>query len=49
VLKKFEIVDFETLDEAPLSKLFDGLRARLAPPEGGRMNPVDLMRQLREE
>jgi hypothetical protein len=49
VLKKFEIVDFETLDETPLSKLFDGLRARLAPPEGGRMNPVDLMRQLREE
>src|SRR5664280_1922907 len=49
VLKKFEIVDFETLDETPLSKLFDGLRARLAPPEGGRMNPIDLMRQLREE
>jgi hypothetical protein len=49
VLKKFEIVDFETLDEIPLSKLFDGLRARMAPPEGGRMNPADLMRQLREE
>jgi hypothetical protein len=49
VLKKFEIVDFETLDETPLSKLFDGLCARMAPPEGGRMNPVDLMRRLREE
>jgi hypothetical protein len=49
VLKKFEIVDFETLDETPLSKLFGGLRARLAPPDGGRTNPVDLMRQLREE
>ena len=49
LLKKFEITDFETLDETPLSKLFDGLRARLAPPDGGRTNPVDLMRQLREE
>ncbi len=26
----------------------DGLRARLAPPEA-RLNPIDLMRQLREE
>jgi hypothetical protein len=49
VLKKFEIVGFEPLNETPLSRLFDGLRARLVPPEGGRMNPVDLMRQLREE
>ena len=49
VLKKFEITDFETLDETPLSKLFDGLRARMSPPEGGRINPVDLMHQLREE
>ena len=49
ILKKFEIVDFEPLDETPLSKLFDGLRTRLVPPEGGRMNPVDLVRLLREE
>ena len=49
LLKRFEIADFETLDETPLSRLFDGLRARLAPPAGGRMNPVDLMRQLRGE
>lgn len=49
ILKKFEISDFETLDETPLSKLFEGLRTRLTPPEGGRMNPVELMRQLREE
>jgi hypothetical protein len=49
LLKKFEIVDFETLDETPLSKLFDGLRVRMAPPDGGRTNPADLMRQLREE
>lgn len=49
LLKRFEIADFEPLDETPLSKLFEGLRTRLAPPEGGRMNPVELMRQLREE
>jgi len=49
ILKKFEIADFEALDETPLSKLFEGMRTRLVPPEGGRMNPVDLMRQLREE
>jgi hypothetical protein len=49
ILKRFEIVDFNKLDEAPLSELFEGLRTRLTPPEGGRMNPVDLMRQLREE
>jgi hypothetical protein len=49
ILKRFEITDFETLDETPLSKLFEGLRTRLVPPEGGRMNPADLVRQLREE
>jgi hypothetical protein len=49
ILKRFRIEDFEPLDETPLSKVFEGLRARLAPPEAGRMNPVDLMRQLREE
>lgn len=48
-LKKFEISDFELLDETPLSKLFEGLRSRLTPPEGGRTNPIDLMRQLRED
>jgi hypothetical protein len=49
ILKKFEIADFEPLDQTPLSQVFAGLRARLAPPEVGRMNPVILMRQLREE
>jgi hypothetical protein len=48
-LKRFEISDFETLDETPLSKLFEGLRDRLKPPEGGRIHPAELMRQLREE
>ncbi len=48
-LKGFDISDFQILDETPLSKLFEGLRSRLAPPEGGRTNPIDLMRQLREE
>ncbi len=49
ILKKFEIAGFETLEETSLSKMFEGLRARLVPPEGGRTNPADLMRQLREE
>lgn len=49
ILKKFEISDFSTLDETSLSKLFDGLRARLTPPDEGRLNPVELMRQLRQE
>jgi hypothetical protein len=49
ILKRFDISDFETLDETPLSKLFEGLRERLHPPEGGRLNPVELIRQLREE
>jgi len=48
-LHRFDIESFEVLDETPLTNLFDGLRARLAPPEAGRLNPVDLMRQLREE
>jgi hypothetical protein len=39
VLKKFEIADFEMLDETPLPKLFEGLRARLASPEGGPAEP----------
>jgi hypothetical protein len=49
ILKRFEITDFEVLDETPLTHLFAGLRERLIPPEGGRMNPVDLMRQLRDQ
>ncbi|MCW5982859.1 MAG: hypothetical protein KIT09_32520 [Bryobacteraceae bacterium] len=48
-LHRFDIESFEVLDETPLSKLFDGLRTRLAPAEGERQNPIDLMRQLREE
>lgn len=48
-LHRFDIESFEVLDETSLSGLFEGLRARLAPPEGGRPNPLDLMRQLREE
>jgi hypothetical protein len=49
ILKGFQIAAFEPLDQMPLSKVFEGLRARLAPPEAGRINPVDLLRQLREE
>lgn len=48
-LHRFDIESFETPDETPLSRVFEGLRARLAPPEGGRLNPADLVRQLREE
>jgi len=48
-LRGFVIETFETLDETPLSKMFEGLRARLAPPEAGRLNPTDMLRQLREE
>ncbi|WP_321476396.1 hypothetical protein [uncultured Paludibaculum sp.] len=48
-LKKFTISEFSQLDETPLSKLFQGLRARLVPPEGGRENPVQLMGQLRSQ
>lgn len=48
-LKKFTISDFAPLDETSLSKLFQGLRARLVPPEGGRENPVRLMGQLRSQ
>ncbi len=48
ILKRFEIVEFETLDERRLSKVFDDLRTRLTPPVGGRMNPVELMGELRD-
>jgi hypothetical protein len=49
ILKRFEIADFEPLDETSLSRLFEGLRGRLVPPANGRTNPVELMRQLRDE
>jgi hypothetical protein len=29
--------------------MFEGLRARLTPSEGGRLNPSEMLRQLREE
>lgn len=48
-LHRFDIESFETLDETPLSKVFEGLRARLMPPESGRLNPTGMVRQLREE
>jgi len=48
-LHRFDIESFQTLDDTPLSKIFEGLRARLAPPESGRINPAEMMRQLREE
>ena len=48
-LRKFEIASFESLDETPISKVFTDLRAQLVPPTEGRINPVELMRQLREE
>ena len=48
-LHRFDIEGFEALDETPLSKLFEGLRVRLGPSEGGRLNPADLVRHLREE
>ncbi|MFN0170630.1 MAG: hypothetical protein ACKV22_29765 [Bryobacteraceae bacterium] len=48
-LHRFDIESFEILDETPLSKIFEGLRSRLTPPEDGRLNPVDLVRRLREE
>jgi len=48
-LHRFDIESFETLDETPLSKVFEGLRARLMQPESGRLNPTEMVRQLREE
>jgi hypothetical protein len=48
-LHRFDIESFEILDETPLSKMFEGLRARLTPSEGGRLNPSEMLRQLREE
>jgi hypothetical protein len=37
------------LDDTPLDIAFERLRARLGPPITGRINPVELMRELREE
>jgi hypothetical protein len=48
-LHRFDIESFQTLDDTPLSKLFEGLRARLTPLESGRLNPAEIVRQLREE
>ncbi|MEJ5367883.1 MAG: hypothetical protein WHT08_06160 [Bryobacteraceae bacterium] len=48
-LHRFVIEGFERLDETPLRDVFEKLRGTLAPPDAGRMNPVDLVRQLREE
>jgi hypothetical protein len=48
-LKRFEILSFHCLDETPLTKLFENLRSSLPPPAEGRLNPVELVRQLREE
>ncbi len=48
-LHRFDIESFEILDGTPLSEIFEGLRARLIPPEGGRLNPIDLVRQVRED
>ena len=48
ILRRFEIADFATLDEKPLSKVFEDLRTRMTPPDGGRTNPIDLMGELRD-
>ncbi len=48
-LRSFAVRDFETLDQTPLPKLFENLRAKLAPGPGGRPNPVTFLRELREE
>ena len=48
-VRSFTIRDFETLDQTPLPKLFENLRAKLAPGPQGRPNPVTFLRELREE
>ncbi len=48
-LRSFTIQDFEALDQTPLPKLFENLRAKLAPAPHGRPNPVAFLRELREE
>lgn len=48
-LRSFRVRDFETLDQTPLPKLFENLRAKLVPSPNGRPNPVTFLRELREE
>ncbi len=48
-LRRFEIESFYVLDETPIGRLFESLRLRMTPPEGGRQNPADLVRELRED
>ncbi len=48
-LHRFDVESFEVLSEASIAKALNDLHSRLLPPEGGRQNPIDLMRQLREE
>jgi hypothetical protein len=48
-VRSFTIRDFDTPDETPLPKLFENLRAKLAPGAQGRPNPVAFLRELREE
>jgi hypothetical protein len=48
-VKKFTITDLAMLDRTPLPKLFEELRAKLAPGPQGRPNPVAFLRELREE
>jgi hypothetical protein len=48
-LRSFAVRDFDTLDQTPLPKVFEDLRAKLAPRPEGRSNPVAFLRELREE
>jgi hypothetical protein len=48
-LRSFTIHDFDTLDQTPLPKLFENLRAKLAPGPHGRPNPVTFLCEIREE
>jgi hypothetical protein len=48
-LRSFTVRDFDTLDQTPLPKLLENLRAKLGPGPNGRSNPVAFLRELREE
>lgn len=48
-MRKFVVRSFEVLEEKPLTSLFCELRSRLIPPDEGRLNPIELLRQLRTE
>ncbi|MEX2264761.1 MAG: hypothetical protein WD696_22595 [Bryobacteraceae bacterium] len=48
-VRRFTINDFDSLDQMPLPKLFEGLRAKLVPGPHGRQNPAAFLRELREE